>query len=142
MRDLPILKQKPAYGTPCNHCGQCCLESVCSIGAMVLDRSWGDIEEGPCPALRWHGNESRCGLVVDPLAYAHPKAPGRTAPSRLSAAVKAIENMGYGCTMRFWNEPDAPASFYRRIERAQRDHGRFMIWLGRKFRHWMGGIDT
>lgn len=59
----PAAPAKPAYGQPCNGCGQCCLVEPCPLG-MVVSRK----RSGACDALRWHDQGGRyvCGLVADP----------------------------------------------------------------------------
>lgn len=46
--------QKSKFMEPCNHCGLCCRESVCSIGASAG-------LSAPCPALTADG---KCAFIV------------------------------------------------------------------------------
>ena len=46
-RDAPT---KPALAAPCNGCGVCCAAE-------------------PCPALEWHDDRYRCGLLARPRHY-------------------------------------------------------------------------
>lgn len=60
-RDAPA---KPAVGAPCNGCGVCCAAETCPAGRLrFLQR------RGPCPALEWHGDRYRCGLLQAPDRY-------------------------------------------------------------------------
>jgi hypothetical protein len=58
---IPIesLPTKPRKGAPCNGCGYCCHEEICSIGRLA----WPEAE-APCPGLWKEGNRMWCGLVV------------------------------------------------------------------------------
>jgi hypothetical protein len=56
MEELPLMK--PAYGAPCNQCGFCCREEICSIGQQMYPNA-----AAPCPALKWHDGRYWCGLV-------------------------------------------------------------------------------
>lgn len=57
MTSLPIL-QKPSYGAPCNGCGFCCQNEVCTIGTGVFGKI-----NAPCPALTFREGRYWCGLV-------------------------------------------------------------------------------
>jgi len=61
---IPVqLLDKPREGDPCNGCGLCCIEEVCSLG-----RELGDHEV--CRALEAMPDGSyRCGLAHDPYRY-------------------------------------------------------------------------
>lgn len=56
--------EKPSFGLPCNGCGLCCIVEPCAIAEEYLG-----ITEGPCPALEWHDDKFRCGMVVRPGHY-------------------------------------------------------------------------
>ena len=60
-RDAPA---KPAIAAPCNGCGVCCAAEPCPAGALRFRR-----RRGPCPALEWHGDLYRCGLLARPRHY-------------------------------------------------------------------------
>lgn len=70
-------ENKPRLGSPCNHCGWCCLTQVCEVGVQIqgLDNNWG-----PCRLLEYHDGKHLCGLAV-----------------RNVTGVKAVLAMGEGC---------------------------------------------
>lgn len=89
---------RPAYGSPCNGCGECCRESICPLGSRLFGTS-----QGPCPALEPdHGGEPGavvCGLVKRPRVY----APVRTAmhgAGAMSLAARRLIGAGMGCDFR------------------------------------------
>lgn len=54
---------KPAFGNPCNGCGTCCIEEVCSLGRELGD----DVN---CKALTHFPDGSfGCGLIIDPYQH-------------------------------------------------------------------------
>lgn len=54
---------RPAFGSPCNSCGLCCLREQCPI-------SLGFFGNHPvCPALRQESPRLICGLCVDATPY-------------------------------------------------------------------------
>lgn len=55
-----IVLQPPAFGEPCNGCGQCCREELCEFGIGAF----GDIH-APCPALRERGGRTFCGVIEE-----------------------------------------------------------------------------
>ncbi|MBK7899216.1 MAG: hypothetical protein KA603_08315 [Azonexus sp.] len=55
---------KPALGAPCNGCGVCCAAETCPLGRVVFRQ-----RQGPCPALEWHAERYRCGLLAEPRRY-------------------------------------------------------------------------
>lgn len=59
------LLDKPAYGSPCNGCGQCCIAVQCPISLAMFG------EQELCPALVHERGSSRfaCGLAVDTAAF-------------------------------------------------------------------------
>ena len=67
-RSIPVVElDKPPEGAPCNGCGVCCIEQVCSLGQEL-----GDTEV--CRALeRGEAGAYRCGLVTDPYRYLPPE---------------------------------------------------------------------
>lgn len=89
------MKDKPAYGQPCNGCGLCCLEELCPLGQIVFQRV-----RGPCPALSASGGAMVCGLVAEPTRY----RPG-DAVSLAEAALMLI-GAGVGCDAMIAGEPD------------------------------------
>lgn len=74
---MPFAPAKPAMGSTCNGCGQCCLASQCHLSLNLF----GDIEEGFCPALKWNGEIYRCAVALDPTRYLaeHPHITYRSA---------------------------------------------------------------
>jgi len=92
--DFVILTpQKPAYGLPCNGCGHCCQAQPC---ALALDLIGADIR-CPCPALEWHGDRYRCGLVLRPNHYIPGLAEKPWVNGMLSATFRAMLGVGCGC---------------------------------------------
>lgn len=64
---------KPKYLEPCNGCGWCCHEEICTVGKIFFDMCDEDqmiphFIKGPCPAMTFIDNKVRCGVV---LAEAH-----------------------------------------------------------------------
>jgi hypothetical protein len=59
--------EKPAFGTPCNHCGWCCLTEVCPAGQDLGQDKYAI----PCKFLRGEGKEQKhyCGLMIDIPEY-------------------------------------------------------------------------
>ncbi|MBV8618675.1 MAG: hypothetical protein JOY84_07430 [Curvibacter sp.] len=91
---------RPAFGQPCNGCGQCCLAEPCPLGMLVSRR-----RHGACAALCWHPGAAqyRCGLLEDPAALLGPR--WRWLASRLRPwLVRCIRRWiaaGAGCDARF-----------------------------------------
>ena len=56
-------KIKPAYLSPCNNCGWCCLTEVCAVGVSMSDSS-----DLPCKFMESEGDKHFCKLAkVDGL---------------------------------------------------------------------------
>ncbi len=53
------LPEKPRYGSPCNHCGQCCTQSLCHAAEIALPGA-----AAPCPALKIENGKALCGLLL------------------------------------------------------------------------------
>ena len=49
---------KPSFGTPCNHCGWCCMTEVCAVG-----KANGAGEMIPCKFLYQAGGDHFCDLA-------------------------------------------------------------------------------
>jgi hypothetical protein len=100
-----ILARKPAHGAPCNRCGLCCIATLCDIGRTLFRQ-----ERGPCPALQWDGEESRCGILAEP-----------NLPKPLADAAALLLYAGRGCDARFNGEPKNET--FNATERAyEREH--------------------
>ena len=127
------MKPKAPYGTECNNCGLCCSRSLCPLATAVFNRP---ALPGPCPALEWEGEDSRCGLMANPLRYAHPNAPGRAHPDHLVQGAAFVIGAGTGCDAPAEGEVAPPA--YRRKLR-QRDHSKQQALALRKLWLWIGG---
>lgn len=82
-----LLARKPGHGAPCTRCGLCCMATLCDLGQHIFRR-----QIGPCPALSFDANGSRCGLIDN-----------GTASGRAAAAV--LVGSGTGCDARFNGEP-------------------------------------
>lgn len=54
---------KPAFGSPCNGCGLCCIVSPCQLAVEYLGAT------DKCPALERSGDRYSCGLVTDPARH-------------------------------------------------------------------------
>jgi hypothetical protein len=54
---------KPAFGSPCNGCGRCCLAEQCAISLEIFD------VRPVCPALEPLGDRLICGLMAHPLTF-------------------------------------------------------------------------
>ena len=52
-------EDKPAFGSPCNHCGYCCLTEVCPIGQELTG-----VKIGPCKLIVTNGGKHYCKLVL------------------------------------------------------------------------------
>lgn len=101
--------QKPKLGAPCNSCGMCCQLQLCPLGQRVFDQV-----DGPCPGLRWVGEESRCGLVLNPREFAPVKAAVHGVAALREAAL-LLTAAGLGCDGRDGENPDADDPEYIRI---------------------------
>jgi Fe-S-cluster-containing hydrogenase component 2 len=108
----PEAPAKPAFGTPCNGCGLCCLAEPCPVGMLVSRK-----RSGACSALRWVAGESasavdrssgapgtyRCGLIAAPQEQL-PIGLQRRAPALSRALATVLRRMarrfisaGSGC---------------------------------------------
>ena len=76
---------------PCTNCGLCCIAITCEIGQGLMRVS----AQGPCPALEWEGNESRCGLITHPERHIAPDLLPRLDLASLPDALGA----GAGCCL-------------------------------------------
>jgi len=76
---------------PCSHCGLCCISKVCPVGQELMRVT----EQGPCCALEWEGDESRCGLLTHPELYVAPEF----LPRLNRAVMPEIMGSGVGCCM-------------------------------------------
>lgn len=61
---------KPAYGSPCNHCGLCCRVKLCPAAEAIFSI----YTPAPCPALFQDAGSDRqfCGLVLMERATGQP----------------------------------------------------------------------
>ena len=91
--------EKPAYGSPCNGCGMCCIAEQCPISQMLFG------EHDLCPALTRMGNVYACGLLCDTARYAVPVSD--KVDSALRAAIAYLLGAGRGCDARLIEE-DVP----------------------------------
>jgi hypothetical protein len=92
-------KPKPAYGSPCNHCGLCCIEGVCRTGRLIL----GEVQ-APCPALIKEDDGFYCALMTQPQRFAPTRA--RIAGAeRMRQAAQLLIGAGLGCCSRAEHEP-------------------------------------
>ncbi len=63
IRIEPSAPPKPAFASPCNGCGVCCLDQPCPVGMVLSGR-----RHGACAALRWDASQAlyRCGAISRP----------------------------------------------------------------------------
>ena len=115
------LEKKPPHGSPCNRCGLCCVATLCPLARVVFGRSLG-----PCPALSYDADGSRCGLVDEPMKYAM-KVTMKSGVEATRSAAKQLIGSSLGCDARFNGEPIDEA-FYGRL----RDHDRKTASVTRK----------
>jgi|SRR5258706_7897191 hypothetical protein len=116
--NIASARPKAPHGTPCNHCGRCCIAALCDIGKLIF----GTDRRGPCPALMWDDAGSRCGLMSEPERFASAKARLK-GTSRLRAAAKFLIGSGLGCDYAAHGEPVDVAfrdGVKTRLTRAQR----------------------
>ncbi len=92
--------KKPAYGSPCNGCGWCCQQEVCSIGRMVFGGAIDAVVEGPCPALTEKDGRFLCGVVIAEQEMLDE------AGSKEIPRVPGMLGIGWGCDSRTEDEMD------------------------------------
>lgn len=54
---LPV-RSKPPFMSRCNHCGLCCMVSLCECARM------SGLTSAPCSHLRFVGGDALCGLML------------------------------------------------------------------------------
>lgn len=95
-----LAQRKPPHGQPCNHCGICCIATLCPLGKHVFRR-----QMGPCPALAYDDDlHASCGLVTDPMRFA-PERTAAKGDDTMSAAASLIIGASTGCDARINGEP-------------------------------------
>jgi hypothetical protein len=99
----PAAPPKPAWGEPCNGCGQCCLVEPCPLGMVVSLK-----RQGACDALRWNEGDRRyvCGLVAQPAEVLGPR--WRWLSPLMSRLARRWISAGSGCDA--WLESEPPDS--------------------------------
>ena len=108
-----LMQKKPPHGQPCTRCGVCCIASVCPVGAAVISQT-----AGPCPVLRFDGDESSCGLVAEPMKY-RPVATVAFGREAMAEAARHLIGSATGCDARFNGEP-ADDAFYAALDEHDR----------------------
>ena len=90
---------KPAYGSPCNGCGQCCRDQVCPLGARVFGTS-----DGPCKAIK-HTEDGRvtCGLVMAPRKFV-PVLTAIHGAQTMALGAAVLIGAGHGCDAQLVGE--------------------------------------
>ena len=83
-----MLFEKPAFGSPCNGCGFCCIREPCALAKEHL----GAIDK--CPALERAGDRYACGMITRPHHYLGTEAFGDPLLSKLFGEALGI---GQGC---------------------------------------------
>lgn len=82
---------KPAYGDPCNGCGQCCMHALCPVATLALGLGPHEL---PCPALLRTGESYKCGVMIEPRKW----LPVRVAIHGATAVAAAAAHInGAGC---------------------------------------------
>lgn len=84
MKEPIQLPPKPTYGSPCNHCGVCCIRQLCFAAELAYPNHAG----GPCPDLIIRDGKALCGIVLAEEAYNLPKT------------FTITLGIGLGCSMR------------------------------------------
>jgi len=56
--------ERPAFGAPCNGCGECCKEEACNLSRDFLKST-----VAPCVALEFEDGRYWCGLVRNPAKH-------------------------------------------------------------------------
>lgn len=94
-----VLREKPAYGYPCNNCGLCCIKVQCPLSLAMFG------EKDICPALGMAemGNFG-CRLVENPQAFI-PEMSDDMAPV-MSEYHALLIGAGAGCDGQDDDEPD------------------------------------
>lgn len=125
-----VAAQKPPHGAPCNQCGLCCKATLCPLAAHVFKgRSipQGGHIAGPCPALFYEGEQSRCGLVAKPAAHAPMRLIIEHSAEALGRAASWLIGSGTGCDARIDGEPASDA-FYKLLSAWDYEHRREVRW--------------
>ena len=94
--------EKPAYGQPCNGCGQCCQDQLCPLGRRVFPTS-----RGGCPALMKFEDRFECGLVLRPRQFAPFRTAVRGVDAMRNGALLLI-GAGNGCDALLVDEKAEP----------------------------------
>lgn len=90
-RILSIMLEKPAYGSPCNSCGQCCQDELCPLGNRIFGP-----RPGPCPAIAELSSGFGCGLMLTPWRFA-PEATSAHGADAMRKAAALLCGAGAGC---------------------------------------------
>lgn len=106
-----LFRPKPAFGSPCNGCGVCCIAVQCPLSTAIF----GDAEL--CPALEAEGDGFACGLIRNPSHYLHdlPKWSG----SSMSEAFAVMLGAGTGCDGQGEDEQVSAATRQRMMNAAE-----------------------
>lgn len=83
---------KPAFGSPCNGCGLCCVAELCPVAEIVFP-DHGPL--GPCPALQWVGPLARCGMMIEPGRYMIGQL--SFADGFIGEVIQSLLGSGLGC---------------------------------------------
>ena len=93
-----VTEKKPPHGTPCNRCGGCCMATLCPLGRHIFKT-----ELGPCPALSFDTDGSRCGMIDEPMKFARIGVL-QFGFEAMRAAARLLIGSGLGCDARFNGE--------------------------------------
>lgn len=103
-----VIEKKPPHGSPCNRCGGCCMATLCPLGQHIFKQSLG-----PCPALSFDADGSRCGMIDDPAKF-NMVGVLKHGIEAVREAAKVLIGSGIGCDARFNGEaPDQ--KFYEKL---------------------------
>lgn len=103
----------PAFGAPCNGCGECCHAELCAASLTVqkLPVSAG---AQTCKFIDWQGDgTARCGLLTRTEENA-PELVAQYGAPRVRRAIEYLLAVGVGCTSQQDRATDAQKEAFDR----------------------------